>query len=105
MKKYFFGAAAIVMAVSLSAFMGIKKSKASENATSLYWFEYSPTTGTGIYLDYGEREDFVNGPCHLISFGPDCRRGYPPTALVNQTDPDQGVINRDLNQDRIRKHE
>jgi len=105
MRKYFLGVVAIIIAMSLSAFTSIKKSVASENAIPLYWFEYNLVTGTGIYLDYGVREDFTAESCHLATFGPDCRRGYLLTALVNQTDPNLGVINDDLNQDRIKKHE
>lgn len=102
MRKYLLGIVAIIMAISLSAFTSTKKTD-SENTVSLYWFEYDPMTGTGLYLDYGVQDDFIQGSCHLI-WGPDCRRGYPITALMNQMDPSLGVINDDLNQDRIRKH-
>jgi|GEM_PF-645552 len=104
MKKYFLGIVALVMAMSLSAFMSQKKADSTENAVSLYWFEYNALTGeTGAYIDYGERNDFIAGPCHITT-GVDCRRGYPIWSLINQTNPGVGVIDDDWHSDRIGVH-
>jgi hypothetical protein len=103
MRKYFLRIAAIIMAIFLSAFNNVKKPDA-KNAVSFYWFEYNTMTGkAGLYLGYGERGGFIQGPCHLI-WDPECRRGYPATALLNQMNPSLGVIDDDLNQDWIGKH-
>ncbi|MGN6293943.1 MAG: hypothetical protein ACTHMV_14450 [Chitinophagaceae bacterium] len=101
MRKYFWGIVALIMAISLSAFTSQKKVDSTE---FLYWFEYNALTGTGAYLDYGGRNDFTSGTCHVID-GPDCRRGYPIWSLKNQTDPGTGVINDDWHSDRIGTHE
>jgi hypothetical protein len=104
MRKYLLGLFAIVMAVSLSAFTGAKSSEATGKAIDLYWFEYDHSgTGTvGTYLDYGDRSEFLNVPCNL-SVGNDCRRGYTLTDLVDQSDPEQGVINKNANSQQIKK--
>lgn len=103
MRKYFLGIMAVIIAISLSSFSSIKKDHPG-SAISLYWFEYNAITEeTGIYVGFGERDDFKYGACHVIS-GPDCRRGFPLTALQDQTDPSSGVIDDEMFEQRIRKH-
>lgn len=102
MRKYLLGLFAVVMAVSLSAFTSVKTSKEVGKSAELYWFEYSLSTGTGAYLDFGERSEFIIPTCDL-TIGTDCRRGYPLSALVDESDPDLGVISDNANTDQIRK--
>ena len=100
MRKYVLGLFAIVMAVSLSAFTSAKKG--SGKTQDLYWFVYTPGTGVGTYLDHGEKSEFEVADCN-DDLGTDCRRGYPITALTNQSNPSQGVNNANANLDQIRK--
>jgi hypothetical protein len=102
MRKYLLGLFAVIAAVSLSAFTSAKTSEKAVKSAPLYWFEYDMASGAGAYLDYGERIEFVTSFCNDVN-GIDCRRGYTLTDLVNQNDPEQGVIDDDSHDDRIRK--
>lgn len=101
MRKYLLGLFAVVMAVSLSAFTSAKSTNGAKKSAPLYWFDYDETSGTGAYLDYGERSLFINFECDQTT-GIDCRRGYTVMDLV-AGDPEQGVIDDDSHDDQIRK--
>lgn len=103
MRKYLLGLFAVVMAVSLSAFTSAKSSNETGKSANLYWFLYDATSGeTGAYLDFGEKNTFKVIGCNLSTLT-DCRRGYLSSALIDPSDPDQGVIEDDDHEDQIRK--
>lgn len=102
MRKYLLGLFAVIAAVSLSAFTSAKTSEKAVKSAPLYWFEYDMGSGTGAYVDYGEKSEFFIAGCEDDG-EIDCRRGYALTDLANQSDPDQGVINDDFHDDQIRK--
>jgi len=102
MRKYLLGLFAVVMAVSLSAFTSARSSDKAVKSAPLYWFEYDELAGTGDYIDYGERSEFLVPPCDLEE-GKDCHRGYSLMDLVNPSVPQEGVIDDDSHDDQIRK--
>ena len=102
MRKYLLGLFAVVAAVSLSAFTSAGSSEKTGKSTDLYWFEYNISSGTGAYLDYGERSEFVVLSSCDQPDGEDCRRGYPFGNLVDG-DPEKGVIDVDAHEDHIAK--
>ncbi|HEX2845861.1 MAG TPA: hypothetical protein VHN59_04895 [Chitinophagaceae bacterium] len=104
MRKYLLGLFAVVAAVSLSAFTSAKSSDKAVKSASLYWFEYDISSGTGTYLNYGDRSLFiVPFSCDQLE-GEDCRRGYSFEDLVDG-DPEKGVIDDDSHEDQIAKPE
>ncbi len=102
MRKYLLGLFAVIAAVSLSAFTSAKISEKAVKSAPLYWFNYDMASGTGAYVDYGEKSEFFTAACNDDG-EIDCRRGYALSDLVNQSDPAQGVIDDDSHDDQIRK--
>lgn len=101
MKKYLIGVFAIVFALGLNAFTVLSHDKVKGTSAVLHWFEYDPGSGQATdYLDEGERAGFEIEGCEEDS-GPDCRRGYPVSALISSGTPSLGVTDPDLNEDQI----
>jgi|SRR6218665_84669 len=91
MKKYLLGLAAVVVALSLSAFTGdSKKVEKVKSTEDLHWFAlpiqnniYLETTGTVSQRD-------ANSDCDL-AFSTECERAYTNSELIDPDNPSLGV--------------
>lgn len=91
MKKLLPALAAVVVAVTLSAFTTITDKQ--HKKTDLHWYVYNASTNTlGTYLGEDDRSAFLADPCDEPT-GTDCRRGYAEDELKNPAIPSQGVNN------------
>lgn len=91
MKKYLLGLAAVVVALSLSAFTGdYKKVEKVKSSANLHWFALP--IQNNIYLEttssISQRD--ANSPCD-VTITTECERAYTDDELIDPEDPSQGV--------------
>ena len=91
MKKYLLGLAAVVVALSLSAFTGeYKKTTNVKDTADLHWFALP--IANNLYLESTNtvNERAANSDCKS-PITTECERAYTDEELINPEDPSEGV--------------